>query len=129
MNIDDFIESENVATPAGLPATPSPEFAKAEKERESAHAVAAAIPIKARREPPQHMVPQSVPAATHQRNRDEFGYVTRHQRKTSIDDRRVSPLSAHTICFPQVAIRDSFTFTFCVSLISSGTRCSLFIMG
>ena len=90
MNLDDFIVAENVATPAGFVATPSPEATKHDAERGS-HSQATAIPIKSRKEGSQHFVPQSVPVPPHhQRNQDEFGYVTRHHRKTSIDERRVS---------------------------------------
>ncbi|EON98779.1 putative nitrogen regulatory protein area protein [Phaeoacremonium minimum UCRPA7] len=88
MNLDDFIVAENVATPAGFVATPSPEATKHDAERGS-HSQATAIPIKSRKEGSQHFVPQSVPVPPHhQRNQDEFGYVTRHHRKTSIDERR-----------------------------------------
>ncbi|CAK7272620.1 Sodium- and chloride-dependent GABA transporter 1 [Sporothrix epigloea] len=47
-----------------------------------------AIPIKSRRENGKPFVPQSVPVAKHQAGQDEFAYVTRHHRKTSIDDRQ-----------------------------------------
>jgi GATA-binding protein len=91
MNLDDFIVAENVATPAGFIATPSPEATKHEAEQHPSHSQATAIPIKSRKEASQHFVPQSVPVPPHhQRNQDEFGYVTRHHRKTSIDERRVS---------------------------------------
>ncbi|KAH8880170.1 GATA zinc finger protein [Thozetella sp. PMI_491] len=87
MNLDDFIVAEHVATPVGNISTPSPEQLK--KPEKPAHSVAGAIPIKSRKEPSQGFVPQSVPAAVHhQRVPDEFGYVTRHVRKTSIDERR-----------------------------------------
>lgn len=84
MNLDDFINNDNVGTPAGLALTPTPEtMRQAEK---SAHTMAAAIPIKSRKEPAQHLIPQSVPVAAHQRVQDEFGYLPRHTRKTSIDE-------------------------------------------
>lgn len=92
MNLDDFIFSENVSTPAGLSAGPaSPEAFKLPEEK-AAHAIAAAaaIPIKSRKGSQQHFVPQSVPVPPHRGHQDEFGYVNRHHRKTSIDDRRVS---------------------------------------
>lgn len=89
MNLDDFIFPENVATPAGLAATPSPDTSKQEGEK-PAHTTAAAIPIKSRRSASQNFVPQSVPVPPHQRNQDEFAYVTRHHRKTSIDERRTT---------------------------------------
>jgi GATA-binding protein, other eukaryote len=56
----------------------------------SSNAVASAIPIKTRKESPPNFVPQSVPVPQHSlRNQDEFSYVQRHIRKTSIDERRV----------------------------------------
>ncbi|PHH75609.1 hypothetical protein CDD80_2223 [Ophiocordyceps camponoti-rufipedis] len=48
-------------------------------------APSAAINIKMRRDSAGQFVPQSVP---HYHDNDEFGYVTRHHRKTSIDERR-----------------------------------------
>lgn len=92
MNLDDFIFSENVATPAGLTDTPSPELPVKHLEDKLAHATAAAIPIKSRKVSSQHFVPQSVPVPQHQKHQEEFGYVTRHARKTSVDERRVSVL-------------------------------------
>ncbi|ORY67385.1 uncharacterized protein BCR38DRAFT_156674 [Pseudomassariella vexata] len=90
MNLDDFIFSENVSTPAGLPATPSsPETTKHGDDMANN---TAAIPIKSRKVNTQPFAPQSVPVPPHQRNQDEFGYVPRHTRKTSIDERRTRNL-------------------------------------
>ena len=110
MNIDDFIFSENAATPAGFSPSPQPAPRPAEFQKPSA---AHAIPINSRKaqhhaQQPQHsqsqlqdqiqnqdqneanqFVPQSVPEPPHHQN-TEFGYVKRHHRKTSIDERRVS---------------------------------------
>jgi len=133
MNLDDYIFSENVATPAGpgsdapppevkagaaavaaaaTAAVPAPAPAPAAPgEEKLGHSVSSAIPIKSRKESAQqthhaHFVPQSVPVpAHHQRAQDEFGYVNRHHRKTSIDDRRVSP-RRHLLsisCFPALS--------------------------
>ena len=90
MNLDEFINNENVGTPAGLALTPTPETTKQSDESRASHTTASAIPIKNRKESAQHLVPQSVPVAVHHQN--EFGYVPRHPRKTSIDEtsRRVS---------------------------------------
>lgn len=85
MNLDDFINNDNVGTPAGLASTPTPETMR-QAEEASARTAATAIPIKTRKEPTQHLVPQSVPVAAHQRAQDEFGYLPRHPRKTSIDE-------------------------------------------
>jgi GATA-binding protein len=91
MNLDDFIHHDNIGTPAGLALTPTPETMRQAADDNSAHtAAAAAIPIKSRKEPAQqsqHLVPQSVPVAAHQRVQSEFGYLPRHPpRKTSIDE-------------------------------------------
>ena len=101
MNIDDYIFSENISTPAGLGMSPSPELSKKEIAEKSSHTVASAIPIKMRKESAQFAIPQSVPVA-HQnlRNHEEFNYVQRHVRKTSIDDRRVSSCILKTMRFP-----------------------------
>ncbi len=91
MNLDDFIFSDNISTPAGIGMSPSPELHKKETEK-SSNAVASAIPIKMRKESSaQFAVPQSVPVPHHNpRSNEEFNYVQRHVRKTSIDERRVS---------------------------------------
>ncbi|KAK4102104.1 hypothetical protein N658DRAFT_485482 [Parathielavia hyrcaniae] len=89
MNLDEFIDNDKVGTPAGLALTPTPETMRQAEERAAHTSAAAAIPIKSRKEPPpssHHLIPQSVPVAAHQRVQDEFGYLPRHQRKTSIDE-------------------------------------------
>lgn len=105
MNLDDFIFSENISTPAGLPVDPaSPELLKLPEDK-AAHATAAAIPIKSRKvSPQQHFVPQSVPVPPHRGHEDEFGYLNRHHRKTSIDDRRVSTPTCRTVPLLSLAI-------------------------
>jgi GATA-binding protein len=86
MNLDDFIHNDNVGTPAGIALTPTPETMRQAEDR-SAHPTPAAIPIKSRKDDSsQHLAPQSVPVAAHQRVQDEFGYLPRHPRKTSIDE-------------------------------------------
>ncbi|KAI2619562.1 hypothetical protein GGR54DRAFT_118255 [Hypoxylon sp. NC1633] len=110
MNLDDFIFPDNVATPAGLAATPSPDAIKHEGEK-SAHTTAAAIPIKSRKPSSQHFVPQSVPIPAHERNQDEFAYVTRHHRKTSIDERRTRNLKRPANFSPHVSALNSNNFT------------------
>jgi GATA-binding protein len=90
MNLDDYIFSDNVSTPLGFGMSPSPEVSKKEADKTN-HAVASAIPIKMRKETSQFAVPQSVPVPHHNpRHNEEFNYVQRHVRKTSIDERRVS---------------------------------------
>ncbi|KAK3954568.1 hypothetical protein QBC32DRAFT_207431 [Pseudoneurospora amorphoporcata] len=89
MNLDDFINGENMGTPAGMSLAPSPETSsKMADDRAAHHSTASAIPIKARnKDQHQHMIPQSVPTALdHPRMQIEFGYLPRHLRKTSIDE-------------------------------------------
>ncbi|KAI0437336.1 hypothetical protein F4803DRAFT_160203 [Xylaria telfairii] len=86
MNLDDFVFADNVAPSAGF--APSLKVGHRETEKSATRATAAAIPIKSRKSSGQHFVPQSVPVPPHQRTQDEFGYITRHHRKTSIDERR-----------------------------------------
>ncbi|KAI1077843.1 hypothetical protein F5B20DRAFT_592585 [Whalleya microplaca] len=102
MNLDDFIFSDNVATPAGLVGTPSPDAIKQEGEKPT-RTTAAAIPIKSRKGTSQHFVPQSVPVPPHQRHQDEFGYITRHHRKTSIDENRTRNLKRPANFSPHVS--------------------------
>ncbi|KAI0602830.1 hypothetical protein F4775DRAFT_158693 [Biscogniauxia sp. FL1348] len=138
MNLDDFIFPENVATPAGL--TPSHETAKLDGDKPAhttsttttttptttasaaaAAAAAAAIPIKSRKassqqqqqqqQQQQHLVPQSVPTPAHQRTRDEFGYVNRHTRKTSIDERRTRNLKRPADFSPHISALSSHAVT------------------
>ena len=78
MSIDEFIFS-NMASPTDM----SPPD---HRDNRQPSAVASAIPIKMRKEPVAAFAPQSVPVTQHQ---DEFSYVQRHVRKTSIDERRV----------------------------------------
>jgi GATA-binding protein len=89
MNLDDFIFSSSVASPIDLPLEPTT------GPDDSFNASAPAIPI---RKPNlanlhnlslAHASAPPVPPAIHREN--EFGYVPRHVRKTSIDERRVSP--------------------------------------
>ncbi|KFZ04270.1 hypothetical protein V502_10279, partial [Pseudogymnoascus sp. VKM F-4520 (FW-2644)] len=77
MSIDEFIFS-NMASPTDMS---PPDL----RDSRQPSAVASAIPIKMRKEPAAAFAPQSVPVTQHQ---DEFSYVQRHVRKTSIDERR-----------------------------------------
>ncbi|KAL2375154.1 GATA transcriptional activator AreA [Blastomyces gilchristii SLH14081] len=86
MNIDDFILPASIDSPSGL--SPSSPIETAG----SGHAVASAIPIKSRKAeqspPPDNFMPASFPhPPQHHRQNDEFGYVQRRVRKTSIDER------------------------------------------
>lgn len=85
MNIDDYIFPTSVASPAGLSPSPPSELAAAPSA-----AMASAIPIKTKKgvqEQPHPAFPPSAPS--HDRTRaNEFGYVQRRVRKTSIDETR-----------------------------------------
>ncbi|KAI9163414.1 Nitrogen regulatory protein areA [Paramyrothecium foliicola] len=82
MNIDDFIFSDNVATPVGIASPQALPKNIADKSMNGA------IPIKSRKESTNMFVPQSVPVPPqHQASRNEFNYINRHHRKTSIDER------------------------------------------
>lgn len=99
MNLDDFIFPDSISTPAGIVTSPSPELPKKEVDR-SSNSVASAIPIKMRKEStqPQFSAPQSVPVPHHApRSNEEFNYVQRHVRKTSIDERRVSSSASFVV--------------------------------
>ena len=90
MNLDDFIFPSNIASPAGLSPSPARETLPS-----SSNATASAIPIKKQRELQNqelHLSRASAPSVppTENRGRNEFGYVQKHIRKTSIDERRVS---------------------------------------
>nr|CAA07052.1 nitrogen response regulator [Metarhizium anisopliae] len=85
MNLDDFIYSENVATPSGLM---SPPPAPRRDDASPGATPASGIPIKSRKgSSSNHFVPQSVPQYQRTGN-NEFNYIQRHHRKTSIDERR-----------------------------------------
>ncbi|KAI9663259.1 MAG: hypothetical protein M1821_008307 [Bathelium mastoideum] len=88
MNLDDFIFPSNIASPAGLSPSPAHDLPPA-----SSSATASAIPIKKQRElrdQELHLSRASAPSVPPAVNRssNEFGYVQKHVRKTSIDERR-----------------------------------------
>ncbi|BDD61605.1 hypothetical protein MAP00_006645 [Monascus purpureus] len=83
MNIDDFIVP--IESPVEQPMSPPTDRTNSTNS--------AAIPIKGRRDQPQPEAATTVPASFHhplqdQRRENEFGYVQRRVRKTSIDDRQ-----------------------------------------
>lgn len=86
MNIDDYIFSGSVASPAGV--SPSP---PSEKASAPSTAMASAIPIKTKKAVQQQSHPEFPPSAPPQdRSRsNEFSYIQRRVRKTSIDETRV----------------------------------------
>ncbi|KAH8122851.1 hypothetical protein FP744_10001569 [Trichoderma asperellum] len=98
MNIDDFIFADEGAVsvndsspqPPAASSLSGPQTAAIRKNRSSKALAAAAIPIKGRKGSINQFVAQSVPVPPHHQRgqHDEFHYVPRHDRKTSIDDRR-----------------------------------------
>lgn len=100
MNLDDFIYADGMGTPVDY-SSPQPLSKQLDDCRSGLGAhqtLTSAIPIKSRRDSAAQMqqqdqfVPQSVPFPPQhqQKTRDEFNYLPRHTRKTSIDERRVS---------------------------------------
>ncbi|GKT62342.1 nitrogen regulatory protein area [Colletotrichum tofieldiae] len=111
MNLDDFIFSDNIATPDTNP-SPLPHKREEKNQHQMHSSFSSAIPIKSRKDSAiqQHFVPQSVPFPPHhQKTHDEFNYVTRHHRKTSIDERRTRKRPADFS--PQVPAVNSTTAT------------------
>lgn len=91
MNLDDFIIPSSVGSPTGF----SPPGPTGDDTSSSNHAVASAIPIKNIKEQDQTpagiVMPASFPyPSQEQRRNNEFGYVQRRVRKTSVDERIVS---------------------------------------
>lgn len=76
MNVDDFFLAAGHMSPPPLPC-------------KAPDGPTGAIPIKLRRDSASQFVPMSLPHDQRPPD-DEFDYVTRHHRKTSIDERRVS---------------------------------------
>lgn len=94
MNLDDFIVPSSIGTPAGV--SPALSSNLADDSLTSTATAASAIPIKQQQRLQEAELQlsrasaPSVPALEDDRTGHEFGYVPRHVRKTSIDDRGVS---------------------------------------
>jgi GATA-binding protein len=90
MNLDDFIFPSSVGSPAGLSPEPS-------NAADAPFNPGTGVPIRKANQLNDHnlsLAHASAPPVPPQITReDEFGYVPRHVRKTSIDERRVSRLS------------------------------------
>jgi len=89
MNLDDFIFTTSIASPAGLSPSPS---ASTDGPSHMSSTNANAIPIKKQSGfgEDHHLARASAPSVPPTgRNISDFSYVQRHVRKTSIDERRV----------------------------------------
>ncbi|MCJ1308728.1 hypothetical protein MMC25_002382 [Agyrium rufum] len=100
MNIDDFLDPTSMASPTGI--TPSPPASKAPGPISTTNS---GVPIKNRKEAQERVHPVfpagSVPILPPDRQRHiDFGYVQKHVRKTSIDDRKTRKRPAESS--PQV---------------------------
>lgn len=121
MNLDDFLVTDNMPTPHAR------EVGIKQNEERPSHLASTAIPInKSRKDPAQQQqafVPQSVPVPAHrQRLQDEFGYVPRHVRKTSIDEARVrDPIGARRFLLAQITSSSSLTplSQLCIAIYSA----------
>ena len=89
MNLDEFLFYEHGATPSSHDQGHSPDD---DMQDLASSANASAIPINSRKDPFERFSPQSVPAPRHE---NEFAYVTRRHRKTSIDERPVGFIPFH----------------------------------
>ena len=93
MDLDEFIVPSSIGTPAGV--SPAPSSTAGESESLTSVTTLSAIPIKQQQRLQSNDVSlarasaPSVPPLQASRTNQEFNYVQRHVRKTSIDERRV----------------------------------------
>ena len=95
MNLDDFIVPSSIGTPAGV--SPTPSSTTADPDMASTVTTLSAIPIKQQRRiqgeelsPARATAPSATATLEHGGSREEFAYVQRQVRKTSVDEGRVS---------------------------------------
>lgn len=102
MNLEDFIVPSSIGSPAGVSSPTASSIP--EETLSSAASTASAIPIKQLQKSLAEELllsrasAPSVTSVEHGRSNEEFGYVPRHVRKTSVDERRVRtylPLTMH----------------------------------
>jgi GATA-binding protein, other eukaryote len=105
MNLDDFLVPSSIGTPSGISPSPSSNL-DLDHHHSATHTTtntASAIPIKQQQRLQAEELAlsrasaPSVPPYEQNRNQAEFGYVQRHVRKTSIDDRRVRIYPSHVM--------------------------------
>jgi len=100
MNLDDFLVPSSIASPAGLSPSPS-----GEKMLGSS-----AIPIRKTFNAEQDaLIARTAPIGAPIMLGTDFGYVQRHVRKTSIDERRVSLAESKFETSSQVRIHTNST--------------------
>jgi len=110
MNLDDFIVPSSIASPSGISPSPSISDTQPPSSSTTTHTTAAsAIPIRKQLQlqDDDFVSRASAPtvAPTAKIGGDDFAYVQRHVRKTSIDERRVSVIIltcfvSQSLCFP-----------------------------
>ncbi|KAK4987540.1 Sodium- and chloride-dependent GABA transporter 1 [Elasticomyces elasticus] len=88
MNLDDFIVPSSIGTPSGISPSPSVDVTHT-----SGHATASGIPIRRQKQMQDQALLLSRASApsvppTKNRSGNDFSYVQKHVRKTSIDERR-----------------------------------------
>ena len=91
MNLDDFIVPSSIGTPAGV--SPDPSASAMDGDTSSQPLSAIPIKLQQRIQSEEYSIAASapsVPILDQSRANQEFAYVPRHVRKTSIDERRVS---------------------------------------
>jgi GATA-binding protein len=113
MAVDDFVFPPPLGSPPVSAVSPAASTSTADQEATSGHAVAVAIPIKAKREQAPRFLPNFPPASApipppHREDAGEFAYVQRRVRKTSIDERRVGLRLAPCSCMLLHVLRCAF---------------------
>lgn len=121
MSLDEFIVPNSVASPANISRSPSADYMNTEGS-----IVASAIPMKKQNELRGQSYPFGAsapgPQAPIQQGAGEFGYVQRHVRKTSIDERRVRTevFSAYELYWTDFSLASQTTSRELSSSVPSG---------
>ena len=90
MNLDDFIQPNSVASPAGVTSPPTAEIVTSTHVAQGS-GITIGLKGKLQRQLPSNLPAASMPKSYIALNRlGEFDYVQKRIRKTSIDERRVS---------------------------------------
>lgn len=135
MNLDDFIVPSSIASPISQPSPP----ASLDPATSEFKATPTGIPIRRHQQLQEEAqddfvarasAPSVAPTAVN-KTTDEFGYIQRHVRKTSIDERRVSrslleaflvaDFSSHQSDVPTAHPRSLLSLLVCLTMLSSTT--------